>query len=153
VERAQHHIRSLSLAKVPAAAALKKAELSILLCHDEAIQELNRRWRAKDKATDVLSFPMQDAESLKLITKMAKQPKFPAWELGDIVISVDTAKRQAREHGLTLPEELELLLVHGVLHLLGFDHELGDKEERAMRRWEKKLLGRDGLTSVLPIDA
>jgi probable rRNA maturation factor len=63
------------------------------------------------------------------------------------VISIDTAKRHAKEHRLTLRQELDLLLVHGILHLLGFDHELGEKEDATMRRWERKLLGRDGLTA------
>ena len=147
-KRAVRHLRALAKEKVPAAPAFKKVELSILLTSDENIQELNRRWRAKDKPTDVLSFPLQDAESLNAIQRQAKKnPKIPAWELGDIVISLDTAKRQAKEHGVTLAEELDLLLVHGVLHLLGFDHELGAKEDRLMRRWERKLLGRDGLTA------
>ena len=132
---------------MPAAAALKKAELSILLTGDEGIRTLNRRWRAKDKATDVLSFPLYDIDSLRALGRQAtRAPKIMPWELGDVVISVDTARRQAKERGLTLPEELDLLLVHGILHLLGFDHELGEKEARAMRSWEKKLLGRTGLT-------
>lgn len=69
----------------------------------------------------------------------------PEWELGDVVISLDTAQRQAGEHGVTLSQELDLLLVHGLLHLIGFDHEVSAAEERRMRRWEKKLLQRDGL--------
>lgn len=149
--RAARHLRSLSLYRVPAAAALRKAELSLVLTSDEAIRVLNRRWRAKDKATDVLSFPLFDLEGLKQVGRAAAKAakagtRILPWEFGDIVISVDTAKRQAGERGHSLREELDLLLVHGILHLLGFDHELGEKEERVMRRWERKLLGRDGLT-------
>jgi probable rRNA maturation factor len=61
------------------------------------------------------------------------------------VISLGTAKSQAEEHGVTLARELDLLLVHGLLHLLGFDHELSPDEEKRMRRWERKLMGSEGL--------
>ncbi|RYZ99308.1 MAG: rRNA maturation RNase YbeY [Proteobacteria bacterium] len=147
--RARHHIRSLSRCRVPAAAALSAADLSILLTGDAGIRTLNRRWRAKDKATDVLSFPLLDLDSLGELGRRAKKnpEQIYPWELGDIVISVDTAKRQAKAHGLTLRQELDLLLVHGILHLLGFDHELGVDHDATMRRWERKLLGRDGLTA------
>lgn len=103
---------------------------------------MNKEWRGKDKATDVLSFPLVGEAELRALGRA--KPVLD-WELGDLVISWDTAKRQASEHGVTLLQELDLLLVHGLLHLLGFDHEISPKEERRMRRWEKKLLGRDGL--------
>ena len=127
---------------MPGAAALKRAELSLWLCGDSQIRKLNKEWRRKDKATDVLSFPLVGEAELRALAKMKPVPD---WELGDIVISLDTAKRQAEEHGVTLRQELDLLLVHGLLHLLGFDHEISPEEERRMRRWEKKLLARDGL--------
>lgn len=140
--RAQRHIRSLSRCRVPGAAALKKAELSLWLCGDAEIRALNKKWRGKDKATDVLSFPLVGEMELRALARMRP---VPAWELGDVVISRATALRQAAEHGVTLRQELDLLLVHGLLHLLGFDHELSVEEERRMRRWERKILGRDGL--------
>lgn len=84
---------------------------------------------------------MGEAE-LRALTRMKPVPE---WELGDVVISLDTAKRQANEHEVTLRQELDLLLVHGLLHLIGFDHEISREEERRMRRWEKKLLGGKGL--------
>jgi rRNA maturation RNase YbeY len=90
----------------------------------------------------VLSFPLVGAAELRALARMKPVPD---WELGDIVVSLDTAKRQAEEHGVTLRQELDLLLVHGLLHLIGFDHEVSPEEERRMRRWEKKLLGWDGL--------
>jgi probable rRNA maturation factor len=90
----------------------------------------------------VLSFPLVDEAELRALAKMRP---LPDWELGDIVISFDTAKRQAKEHAVSLREELDLLLVHGLLHLLGFDHEVSAEQEKRMRRWEKKLMGRDGL--------
>jgi probable rRNA maturation factor len=104
-----------------AALKLKRSELSIVLCDDAEIHALNRSHRRKDKPTDVLAFalregvPMLGAEHL----------------LGDIVISLDTARRQAREYGQSLWDEVTLLLAHGLLHLVGHDHR-NDAEEAAM---------------------
>lgn len=88
------------------------AELSILLTSDPAIQALNRDHRGKDEPTDVLSFPQHDPDHVIL---------------GDVVISLDTATRQATERGMHVRDEVRVLLVHGVLHLLGYDH-VGDIE-------------------------
>jgi rRNA maturation RNase YbeY len=110
---------------------------------DAAIRKLNKKWRNKDKATDVLSFPLLSVQELKLA------PSHPgALVLGDIVISVPTAKRQAAERGHRLSVELEILLVHGLLHLLGYDHEHSPREAARMRRLEVKLLGRSMIGSV-----
>ncbi len=104
-------------------------ELSILVTGDEQIHELNRQYRNKDKPTNVLSFPMDEgADGVE--TDM----------LGDIVISVDTAKREAIEMGITYHERIYELLVHGLLHLIGYDHEISDKEEKRMQKEEKRLL-------------
>jgi probable rRNA maturation factor len=102
--------------------------------NNRAIRALNKRWRRKDKATDVLSFPLLEVAELRRARGEIA--------LGDIVISVEKAGEQAEEHGFTLREELDLLLVHGLLHLLGFDHELSAAEARKMRRMETKLLGK-----------
>jgi rRNA maturation RNase YbeY len=101
-------------------------ELSVLLVDDATIQNLNLQHRKIDSATDVLSFPqMEDGE-------------FISHMLGDVVISVETAKRQAVEHQFSLEQELVLLLLHGLLHLLGYDHERSPKEEKLMteKTWE-----------------
>ncbi len=129
---------------MPGAAALKKAELSILLTDDSHIRMLNRDWRGKDKATDVLSFPQLSSDDLRTLSKSARaNPRLvPEWWLGDVVISIDRAMKQAEEHGHTLEEELEILLAHGLLHLLGFDHEKGKTEALKMRRMETRLTGR-----------
>ena len=96
------------------------------------MQELNSSYRNKDKPTDVLSFALQDA----------KGPRCSGSALGDLVISVDTMVRQAREYEVTPRAELLRLLIHGTLHLLGYDHEGVTKSEAAkMRRLEKKLFG------------
>lgn len=106
---------------------LADAELSLVLCSDAHIAALNAQWRGKEGPTDVLSFP-QDDEVV----------------LGDLVLSVPTAQRQAEERGYTLQDELRVLLVHGLLHLLGYDHELGPAEHQEMAEAEARVLGRLG---------
>jgi probable rRNA maturation factor len=106
---------------------LNKVELSIVLVSDAQIKRLNKLYRNKDKPTDVLSFPIGEKVEDWLI-------------LGDIVISVDTAKRQAQELGYSLEEELKRLLVHGLVHLLGYDHELGGEEEKKFFELEEFVL-------------
>ncbi|MFP5232578.1 MAG: rRNA maturation RNase YbeY [Acidobacteriota bacterium] len=84
-------------------------EVDVLLAGDRTLRRLNREFRGKDKATDVLSFP--------------SPAEFAGEHAGDLAISLDTAQRQAREQGHTLRDEVRILLLHGVLHLLGMDHE------------------------------
>lgn len=113
--------------------AFETIELSILLCNDEFIRKLNKDWRDEDHATDVLSMS-QHIPELEL----------PILMLGDIVISVETAARQAEERGHTLLDEIRILLVHGLLHLLGFDHEISDEAEAEMEKEEELLLNKLG---------
>ena len=104
-------------------------ELSVFLVGDRRMRRLNRSFRGKDCSTDVLSFP----QGGRLV--------------GDVVISLDTARRQAREGGWTLARELRQLVAHGILHCLGHDHE----DERAARRMaaaERRVLGGDGMVGV-----
>jgi len=96
------------------------------------MRTLNRRYRGKDRATDVLSFSLREGSFPHV------QPEV----LGDIVIAVPTAARQAAEAGHPLAREIEFLLVHGLLHLLGYDHERGPAEARRMKRRELQLLKR-----------
>jgi len=104
---------------------------------------LNRDWRGKNKATDVLSFPQVEAADLRELSRAASgTKKLPPWWLGDVVISVDRATQQAQERGHSLRDELDLLLAHGLLHLLGFDHEKGPSHALKMRRLETKLIGK-----------
>jgi len=104
------------------------SELSILLTDDAHIRELNRTHRGKDKATDVLSFPPSPSSG------QANEEKF----LGDIVISVDTARRQAAGYDAPLQNEINRLLIHGVLHVLGHDHH--EPAERAAMEAEERRL-------------
>ena len=93
-------------------ADLGASELSIVLCDDAFIHALNRQWRGVDASTDVLSFAMGEGDIADINPEI----------LGDIVISIDTATRQAGEYGHSIAEEVRTLLVHGFLHLLGYDH-------------------------------
>jgi probable rRNA maturation factor len=104
-------------------------QISILLTSDREIRGLNRRYRSVDAATDVLSFPAG--------------PGPRAGDLGDVVISVDSASRYARQAGWSLREEVQFLVVHGILHLLGYDH-LQDRGamNRIQSRLTRRLLGR-----------
>jgi probable rRNA maturation factor len=106
------------------------AELSVVLCDDAFIHDLNRQWRGKDAPTDVLSFAMGEGEDADVNPDV----------LGDIVISVDTCARQAAALGHAPERELRVLLVHGLLHLLGYDHEESEAEAAEMRAQEAVLL-------------
>jgi len=100
-------------------------EVALVLTGDRAVRTLNARYRGKDKATDVLSFPGPGGSE----------------GLGDIVISVETAARNARGLGRTLPQELDVLALHGFLHCLGYDHETDDGTmDRLEGRLRRKLL-------------
>jgi len=101
--------------------------LSLTLVGDAAIRTLNREYRGKDCATDVLSFSLEAA---------ATRPSERL--LGDVVISVDTARRQARGYDATLQREIYRLLIHGLLHLMGHDH-VAAPERRVMRKEERRL--------------
>lgn len=109
-----------------------RGEVSVLLAAEGKIRRLNRQFRGKDKATDVLSFPAPDAMAGEVA--------------GDLAISVPTALRQAREQGHTLAVEIKVLILHGLLHLAGHDHERDDGE---MARRERRLRGRLGLPQGL----
>lgn len=104
------------------------AELGILLVGDQRMRSLNRHYRGKDRTTDVLAFAMREA------------PYASAGLLGDVVIALPTALRQAKEGGRSLDEELTVLLVHGILHLCGYDHERSEQEARRMQRRERMIL-------------
>ena len=104
------------------------AELGILFVGDRRMRGLNRRYRGKDRTTDVLAFAMREA------------PHSSAHLLGDVVIAVPTSVRQAKQGQRSLDEELTVLLVHGILHLCGYDHERSEKEARRMHRRERMIL-------------
>jgi probable rRNA maturation factor len=109
-----------------AALGVEDSELSILLCDDSTIRELNRRYRNKNRATDVLAFPMQEGPG----------PQFAHGLLGDVVISLPTARRQAAARDRAIVDEVTFLLAHGLLHLLGHDHATARQEREMTARTE-----------------
>jgi probable rRNA maturation factor len=106
------------------------AELSVFFTGDGTIRSLNRKYRGKDAATDVLSFSLREGAFTHIHPEL----------LGDIVISVPAAVRQAAAAGQSVNREIDRLLVHGLLHLLGYDHERSREDEKKMRRKESHLL-------------
>ena len=109
-------------------------ELSVLLVDDKEMTHLNGAYLARDYPTNVLAFPMREGEDTHLHPDL----------LGDVIISTETAEREAQHRGVTLEEEMALLLVHGILHLLGYDHE-GDPDNAAlMEAREQEILSRLG---------
>ncbi len=98
-------------------------EISLLITDDKTIRQYNKEYRNKDRATDVLSFPMED----EIV-------------LGDIAISFDTAKRQAEEAEINIDREVAFLFIHGLLHLLGYDHETSEEDEAKMFVLQEKIL-------------
>lgn len=115
------------------------SELSVTFVGDRTMRRLNRDYRGIDKTTNVLSFSMGEGDFAGLNSHL----------LGDVVISVDTARREADEEGVSLADRLGFLLLHGILHVTGHDHERsGDEEARRMERAQRKifsLLKREGL--------
>lgn len=107
---------------------LDRAEVSVLLVGSLGMRKLNARYRGQDKVTDVLSFPMGGG------------PDLPSGVLGDIVICVPRAVSQAADYGVTEGEEIRRLLIHGLLHLLGYDHELNAYQKKKMTTKERELI-------------
>lgn len=108
-----------------------ETELEVVLTNDEEIHKLNAEYRGKDRPTDVLSFSWAEAEE-----KFPGEPEL----LGEIIISLDTAKRQAEEYGHSYEREMAFLAIHGLLHLVGYDHELGQEEEERMKIRQDEIL-------------
>ncbi|WP_213975252.1 rRNA maturation RNase YbeY [Tepidanaerobacter acetatoxydans] len=116
-------------------------EVSIALVDDEYIQKLNRQYRSLDASTDVLSFAMRET-----VFEECGSFEFQEEELlGDVVISLEKAKEQAVEYGHSFEREVGFLVVHGILHLLGYDHEVGE-EKVVMRQREEEILKAIDLT-------
>lgn len=116
-------------------------EVSLVLADDEYIRGLNRQYRDKDCSTDVLSFALNEGEEPLMIDGPEEVL------LGDIIISLETATRQAEEYGHSLERELAYLTVHGILHLLGYDH-MTEDDKKEMRQEEEYVLSFLGITRV-----
>lgn len=112
-----------------------ESELSILLVDDDEMTQLNRQYLSRDHPTNVLAFAMGEGEDTGLHPDL----------LGDVVISTETAEQEAQQRGVTLKEEMALLLVHGILHLLGYEHEDVPEEAAKMEATQQEVLTRLGL--------
>ncbi len=108
----------------------QSSELGVELVGDGRMRRLNRTYRNIDRSTDVLAFPMREARG----------PSSPI--LGDVVISLPAARRQAKEKGHSIDEEVAILLIHGILHLCGYDHECDEREALRMARRERAILAK-----------
>ncbi|MGH1466481.1 MAG: rRNA maturation RNase YbeY [Cognatishimia sp.] len=118
-------------------------EISLLACDDARIQGLNADFRDKPRATNVLSWPSEERAADQDGAR-PQLPQGPDLELGDIAIAYDTCAREATEQGKTMQEHVLHLLVHGVLHLLGYDH-IRDQDATLMEHLETQILGKMGL--------
>ncbi|MDD9303771.1 MAG: rRNA maturation RNase YbeY [Desulfobacter sp.] len=105
-------------------------ELSLVIMDDKQIRELNKNFMGIDKPTNVLSFPMQEGQFSEITPGL----------LGDVVISLDRAKQEADSAGILVQERMSQLLIHGILHLLGFDHEQGENQAQKMEKKSIELL-------------
>ncbi|GJL56269.1 MAG: endoribonuclease YbeY [Nitrospirales bacterium] len=123
----EHALRTLAQ-DVLAKAGVPDSELSLELVGNTRMQTLNRRYRHQNRPTDVLAFPLWEGPGPRTAL------------LGDVVISIPTAKRQAAAYGHSIDRELLQLLIHGILHLVGYDHERGALEARRMKRKEQTIL-------------
>jgi probable rRNA maturation factor len=132
--------RALCVSAVEAALAAAKprltrrTEVSLVLGDDALVRRLNRQWRRIDRATDVLSFPVVDELTPPRATAL----------MGDVVLAFETVAREAQEQGKSLADHLRHLVVHGVLHLMGYDHEMPEEAER-METIEIEVLARLGI--------
>lgn len=114
--------------------------VSLIFTSDEEIHALNREWRQRDKPTNVLSFPMLEREDL-----LALPPEGPPELLGDIALAHETCAREAAEKGVPLEHHAAHLIVHGLLHLAGHDHEISPADADAMEALETKALALMGI--------
>lgn len=122
--------RTLRIADIPAKAMDMPLEISVVYVNDDMIQVLNREYRGKDKATNVLSFAMLDDDDA---------PNSDVIPLGDIILSFDTIHRESQEKGCFMDDHVAHLLVHGLLHLLGYDH-IEDDDATTMETLEIRIL-------------
>ena len=113
---------------------------SLLFANDSEVHALNREWRGKDRPTNVLSFPMLEREELLALT-----PQGPPELLGDLALALETCQREAAEKGIGLDHHAVHLIIHGLLHLAGYDHETSAQDARAMELLEIKALAQLGI--------
>jgi probable rRNA maturation factor len=130
-----------ALAGVAPELANPRLSASVLFTSDAEVHALNRDWRQRDKPTNVLSFPMLERGEL-----LGLSSEGPPELLGDIALAYETCAREAAEKGIAIEDHAAHLVVHGLLHLAGHDHELGEAEAEAMEALEVKALALIGVT-------
>ena len=123
------------------------AEVSVKFTSDAEVRSLNAAWRGKDRATNVLSFPMVEPEPLAALAGAGSGEAL----LGDIVLAQGVCAAEAAEKGVGVCGHAAHLVVHGMLHLLGYDHEQGDEEAEAMEEAERRALARLGVADPYEI--
>jgi probable rRNA maturation factor len=124
-------------------------EVSVKLTHDEEVRSLNAAWRGKDRPTNVLSFPMFEADLLGSLAGAGEGEIL----LGDIALAHGVCSREAEEKGVTARAHALHLVVHGTLHLLGYDHEEGEAEAEEMERVEREALARVGIADPYQVES
>ena len=143
---AGHDWETLALRAADAAASVApelanpRLAASLMFADDAEVHALNREWRGKDKPTNVLSFPMLERDDL-----LALAAEGPPELLGDIALALETCAREAADKGIALEAHAAHLIVHGLLHLAGLDHEISDADARAMEVLEIKALALLGI--------
>ncbi|WP_350299499.1 rRNA maturation RNase YbeY [Peribacillus frigoritolerans] len=140
-EEAQHLVESILQFAARKENIEKDTELSVTFVDNDRIREINKEYRHKDSATDVISFALEEMgeDEVKIIG--AEMPRM----LGDIIISIERTKEQAEEYGHSFDRELGFLALHGFLHLLGFDH-MNEEDEKVMFTKQKEILEEYGLS-------
>lgn len=126
---------AVAIGEVAPELANERLTVSLLFADDADVHALNREWRGKDKPTNVLSFPMLEREDL-----LALAPEGPPELLGDIALALETCQREAADKDISLEHHVTHLLIHGLLHLAGYDHETSPEAAREMERLEIKAL-------------
>lgn len=122
--------------------------VSLVMADDEEVHALNRQWRAKDKPTNVLSFPMLSREE---VLHAARDTGAPGM-LGDMILAHGICTREAAEKGVSVDTHATHLIVHGLLHLAGYDHELGEAEAEEMEDLERKALALMGIADPYAVE-
>lgn len=125
-----------------------RLQVSVLFTTDEEVHALNREWRQRDKPTNVLSFPMQSREELMVLEEQG-----PPVMLGDMALAYETCEREAAEKSIPLDHHGAHLIVHGLLHLAGYDHVHSDEEAETMEALERTALAKMGIADPYEADS